>query len=512
MEFIGLGIGAPGSVTTFILTGLSPTGALSGRGELGWIIEFDWDNDDSFAHDESAYVTALSIERGRKGPFEPFAAGKCTLTLDNNTRRFDPWYTSSAIYPDVQPRRAVKVRCTYSATTYALFLGRIEDIEPTGHIGTRQVVITAYDGLRDLNAVDVQATLQTSIATDTALGLVLDDAGWPAGSRDLDAGNDTLGYWWTDGGELAAKSCNDLASSEYGAFFVSGDGLATFINRQNYATAASAGTLDEDDMADLLLANPWESLYNVVRVRCQPVVEESLATLWQLEDATVAVPPSTSIEIWAEYQDSNARACAATGVIAPVVTTDYTANTTAGGGGTDMTASMTVTANIYSTWAKLTVANTHASTPFYITLLKMRGQALSQVPTTIQRTDTTSQTTYGKRRLDIDLRWQQSVNVATDLANMLKAFYANPSASLTCALDNVFPDLLKYELCDHITVTVGAYSISHVMRLGGLTLNTGQTMQDLKGEFRLEPADQQNYWLLGTAGASELGETTVLGY
>ena len=30
--------------------------------------------------------------------------------------------------------------------------------------------------------------------------------------------------------------------------------------------------------------------------------------------------------------------------------------------------------------------------------------------------------------------------------------------------------------------------------------------------LRLEPADPQRYWLLGVAGYSELGQTTIVGY
>ena len=170
-------------------------------------------------------------------------------------------------------------------------------------------------------------------------------------------------------------------------------------------------------------------------------------------------------------------------VIVPAATTDYTANTIQGGGGTDMTASMSVAATIYSTWTKLVVSNTHATLGFYIILLKVRGNAITQTPTPIRISDAASQAAYGKRELTFDVPWQQSVNTATDLANTLKTFYAAPKTPMICMLDNVLPALLDYELCDRTTVTIAEYGINQVMQLHALSLKTGKTMQDVKAEL-----------------------------
>jgi hypothetical protein len=480
---------------------------------ISWSIKFDWDGDGSFAYDESARVTTLAIERGRDDEFSAFSAGKCTLTLENYDRRFDPWYTLSPIYGLVAPRRGVRVVATYGGTDYPLFKGKLEDIEPSGHLGNRMVSVTAYDGLRDLAAVEVpNVAIQTSIATDAAIGLALTAAGWAVGDRDLDAGNDTLGYWWATGDETAKAVCDNLAMSEYGAFFMAADGKATFVNRRNFNTAAASGTLDEDDLADVLLRQPWETIWNRITVRCQPITVGSVMTLWSLRDANVYIAPGDNVEVWAEYKDANGSSCAGSNVVGPVVTTDYTANTVAGGSGTDMTASMTVTAWIYATWTKLVIANTHATTGLYITLLQVRGKPISQTPTPIIAEDTASQATYGKRALPLDVPWQQSVAVATDLATTLKTFYKDPMTSVTVRLDNVLPASLAYELCDRTTLTIPEYTINQVMRVHALTIRTGVTMQDVKAEVSFGPADTTTYWLLGEAGYSELGDTTRLGY
>lgn len=479
---------------------------------ITWAVDFDWDGDDSYAYGEEARVTALRIERGRAGEFDFFEAGKLTLTLENNDRRFDPWYALSPLDGLIMPGRRVRVVAAYGGVDYPLFLGKIEDIEPTGSIGQRQVLVTAYDGLRDLVAVDVPATLQAGIRTDEALTRILDAVGWPAGQRNLDVGNDTLAYWWTPGGENAKQNCDNLARSEYGGFFVTKTGSVRFLNRINYNTAAAILALDQADIADVLLRQPWEQIYNVVTVRCNPLAFGSLGPLWTLQDFEVYLEPGESKEIWAEYANAAGLPCAGKNVVTPIATTDYTAHTVVGGGGTNMTASLSVAVAIYSSWAKLTVTNNHPTISCYITLLQIRGEAITPTPTPIRREITTSQATYGKRALTLDVPWQQNVAVATDLATILVNFYAEPKPPAQLALDNLLPNILQYELCDRLNLTIAAYSIDIVMRVQGLCLYTGRTMQDVKVDLSLGPADDTTYWLVGVVDTSELGVTTRLGY
>ncbi len=508
---------------------------------ISWRILIDWDGDGSYAHDESTRVTGLRIERGRRDQFGAFEAGKATLWLENNDRRFDPYYAASPLHPHVLPRRGIIIQAgsdTTAATigvdasddvavsadeslSYGtgawqfLFGGRIEDIEPSGPKGSRVVCLTAYDGLRDLAAAKVAVALQQDIQTHNAVAAVLDAAGWPAGARVLDASSDTMSYWWTEPDTHAKAAADQLAAGEYGAFFISRAGDARFINRANYTADTAAGSLDEDILIDLQLTAPWASVANDVRVRCYPTTLASLADLWILRDYGVQVTAGSSRTIWVEYTDAYNARCAADGVLDPVATTDYQANTLPSGAGTDMTASMTVTASIYDTWAKLVVANTHGSTDFYITLLKIRGEAITRQAVTLIQEDATSQAAYGRRQITLDLLTQQSVDTAESLAEQLLAFLAEPTPSVTVRLDNRIDDLLAYDLCDLLAFTSPEYSLTATMRVDTISLWTGSTMQDLKGEFVLNPAHTQGMappWLLETTGRGELGQTTYLGW
>ena len=396
---------------------------------------------------------------------------------------------------------------------YWLFAGRIEDIEPSGAAGNRTVLITAYDGLRDLASMEVNAALQMNIRTDEAIVAILDEVGWPAADRDLDAGNDTLSYWWTPNDQKAKQMCDALAMSELGAFFIMANGNAIFINRRRFNTGWTGfAPISQAEIADIQIKQPWDTVANVIIVRCNPVQTSSEVVLWRLQDLNLYVAAGNSVEVWAEYKDATGNACVAENVISPVMTTDYTANSASGGGGTDLTASMGVVANIYSTWTKLTVTNSSATTGFYVTLLRVRGDGIAATTTMVRKDDAASQAIYGKRSLTMDLPWQQSISTALDLAETLKTSYANPLQAVDITFDNKLPNVFRYELGMRMVVIIAEYAISHTMRINSLTIWTGNTMQDVKATLGLTPADQNLYWLLGEVGLSELGTMTNLGY
>lgn len=502
---------------------------------ISWQILIDWANDGSFAHDECARVLALRVERGRRSALDVFEAGKATLWLENNDRRFDPYYPSSPLYPNILPRRGVRILAQdadyfellinggdllavsdtdtlgQGAGLQYLFAGYIEDVEPAGSIGSRVVCITAYDGLRVLGAADVVVELRKAIVASGAVTAVLDAAGWPAAAREIDLSSDDMAYYWTLPETNAKQECDRLARSEYGAFFMTRGGDARFISRANYTADAPTTSLDEAILTDIQVTTPWASIYNDVRVRCYPVAAAALADIWRLAGLELAA--GASLTLWVEYTDANGSRTAADGVVAPEAVTDYTANAAADGSGADMTANLTVDATIYSTWAKLVVTNSHATDALFVTLLKLRGQALTRQAAQLRYEDAASQGVFGRRQQTLELATQQDVAIADSLSSGLLAFYSQPAPIVTVRLDNRLAEIMQFELANLVAFTADQYSLSAHMRLDYLSIWTGVTMQDLKAELVLATAHTQSArWRLGDSGQSELGETTYLGW
>lgn len=85
------------------------------------------------------------ITRGRSQEMDRFEPGTLSLELDNSNRDFDPTNTDSPYYPNVLPMKKIRVKATYSATTYDVFHGFIENWDPMWQVETAWVPITAVD-------------------------------------------------------------------------------------------------------------------------------------------------------------------------------------------------------------------------------------------------------------------------------------------------------------------------------------------------------------------------------
>lgn len=76
--------------------------------------------------DISAYArvaSQLSTRRGRTAEGQAFSYGTMTVTLSNRDRRFDPLHSAGPYFGDLKPRKQIRVRAVWSATSYTVFTG-----------------------------------------------------------------------------------------------------------------------------------------------------------------------------------------------------------------------------------------------------------------------------------------------------------------------------------------------------------------------------------------------------
>lgn len=76
--------------------------------------------------DVSAYVRGIDINRGRSNDLDAFTAGTASVILDNRDGRFNPSNTAGPYSPNVRPRKQIRIRATWNATTYPLFYGYVQ--------------------------------------------------------------------------------------------------------------------------------------------------------------------------------------------------------------------------------------------------------------------------------------------------------------------------------------------------------------------------------------------------
>lgn len=486
---------------------------------LAWDISIDWDGDRLFEVNESEHLDSIGITRGRKmvlgnlgAGYQKIQTGRGSIVLNNGDGRFDGWNTASPLYPNVSYGKDVRVRVrdlNGSADPYPLMRGFITDLSPSGYGSDAKVTITISDGLEYLRNNAARVSLQEGITPEAAIGLVLDSVKWPgAWGRSLAPSSDLIDYWWASGDRKAIHEIDDLAQSFLGYFFVSADGEAVYIPRTDVASSVY-----DYDQSILLkdIGNPqaYDISRNLVRLKVHPRTQADNGIIWQLVGTQPSVVPgsSNSLELFADYTYNNQRVPAKN-----VTLGAYALNTQADGGGSDMTASCSVTLTDFGDAGKVKVVN-NSGVLVYIIQLEIEGEAIYEQNTADITYPKDSSTITNPRELSIDLPWQQDLNTTRDIADVLGPYYtalhpmpslpieARPAAQFT-------PDLF-----DPVTATISKLGVSGVaFRVGGIEHKSiAPGCQALLTRLYLEPyVSAADFWIWDTASVWDT--STVFGW
>lgn len=440
-----------------------------------WSCEVDWDGDGVYTGDsENAYMIGFTSRRGRNAfleingdgvasGFEPVRVGTASVTLDNSSRRFDPYNTASPLYPNVQPGRYIRIKTSYLGTEYPIIHGKITNISVEDTDAEQTVTLEIEDGLRLLQNTDVYIPLQEDIYFDDAIQMVLDDAGWPTLYGSFLSGHssglmiENIPYWSVEGKAIDAIRAICQACV-YSNFFVAADGMAKYYGI-GYGITPVLTASAADFLRDTVSPFPQDVIRNYIKYYAHPITEQASGDLWTMQDAPL-IGAGDTVDIWAQYY-YNDQPVQAKSVIAPVITTDYLMNAAADGSGADVSTDYTVAFTEFGRTGKIRVTN-NSATDSYITLLKVRGVALTQTNASfLLYEDAASQASNGKLQLVVDNKFIQNTTGRIDfvLSLVLADFISNKryvSVSLEGRPDIQFtPDLI-----DPITLTIEKYGIS----------------------------------------------------
>lgn len=238
-------------------------------------------------------VRSVSTKRGRSSESDTFSAGQATVVLDNRDRRFDPSYTGSPYYPNVKPKRRLRISIFYNGVRYYLFTG-FTDGFPQEYRNPADgfVQVTAHDALALFALADAPHPF---VQLDDETGGILDKAKL-AGPTDVIAETTGArlqrvldGFEWSDyalddgrsmlpagqGTGNGLSYMQSVAVTEDGRLFVSGDGTVTFLDRHapflNTQSTTSQGTFGDGAgelrYSDIVLPDEDDQIRNDVRVR-----------------------------------------------------------------------------------------------------------------------------------------------------------------------------------------------------------------------------------------------------
>lgn len=114
--------------------------------------------------------TGVRISRGKQSEIPTYASSSLSLTLDNRGRKYDPEYASSPLYPNVRPRKRIRVRATWASTTHTIWTGYIDSFP-------QRYPMANFDSVVELQAYDALALLNDVVLEDAAYAYARDTVG-----------------------------------------------------------------------------------------------------------------------------------------------------------------------------------------------------------------------------------------------------------------------------------------------------------------------------------------------
>lgn len=194
----------------------------------------------------TSYVMSADTYRGRDNDWQDTQSGTASITLNNNSRIWDPAYTAGTYYGQLIPRMQIKITGTINATEYDVFRGYISGwpVQYDNAGATSTVTLSCYD----------------------ALGLLAQDqlpADW---SADYILSKSPVHFY----------KCNDRNNSPTIADY--GSGAGTLSVSGSYPVMSS-----ENQLADGLMAtsaNLVNSIYNKYNTGNTPTTGNATITFW----------------------------------------------------------------------------------------------------------------------------------------------------------------------------------------------------------------------------------------
>jgi len=188
------------------------------------------------------YVRSVSISRGRSRLLDRTQAATASIVLDNRDRLFDPT-AGTAVSPyssSILPRKNVQI----TVEDEPVFSGLVDDWNIEFMQDDSTTTAACLDGFITLSQVTVGTATRTAQTSGARVGAILTEASWPTSKRDIDTGQVTLQADTPEADTNVLDYLQRVNDTEFGAFFMSREGNATFHDRatvQNFATPTLIG-------------------------------------------------------------------------------------------------------------------------------------------------------------------------------------------------------------------------------------------------------------------------------
>jgi hypothetical protein len=227
--------------------------------------------------DLTANTVQTSISRGRNIIQDLYEVGTATFRVLDPDGRWNPQNLSSPYSGKIVPLRQVNMYATWLGVDYPIFAGFTITYDYTYPKDQEfgYITIRCEDAFRLFNMAAV-STVTGGIAGQTTgqrINSILDQIGWSATARDIDAG---LTLCQADPGTVrpALQALRTVEFTEgLGAFYMSADGKATFRNRQNTIIGFAPRTTQTNLPFNPSFENPTDPIRGWTRTNPNTLIE-----------------------------------------------------------------------------------------------------------------------------------------------------------------------------------------------------------------------------------------------
>lgn len=473
-------------------------------------VRIDWDGTGDFTAGADNVTSrrradgGLSIQYGRDHAraSAPTSPGQASFTLDNASRDYSPENASSPLVGKVLPARPVRVQATHLGTTYTLFRGQTDDFNVQPTPGQRVAAITCLDGLAALSGVDVTVALRGTVRTGTAIGYILDAAGWSATARDLDPGATIIPWYWEEGTD-ALGAIQKLIAAEGMPSFISIDPDGNFMFRDRHHRLTRSASLTSqvtfrDKGADPRFSWPlnydhgWKDIVNTIRIEVTERSVKEIDSIWS-SDSTYAIADGQTIQIEVSTSDPFINAVTPT-----LAEEDFTVASGV------VSVTMSVDGGASAVLSVKAVGG-----PAVLTSIRIRGNPISSARTRVANlTEAASQSAYGKRSPDdLDATWLTYEDALAVAATML-AHRAQRlpivSIRLTGGNDTIMTQQLIRDLSDRVTIVdaeTGLNAGFYIERIEHSITGAGSQMHETVFACEKAPVQPTGLFTFDKAGA-----------
>jgi hypothetical protein len=436
--------------------------------------------------------------------------GTLNITLNNKGKLFSPMGGDAVrgltTLTGFNKGAKIRIRGPFRTRNDVIWTGRIISINSDDlNWGNEQVRLMAADWMSvPVNYPMAGATIALNQKIDQAMTLILARLSQQPEATDFDIGTNIFPAVFDNVQRktMALSEFTKLANSELGYIYPKQDGTLVAENMLartgvraldqvwvqpdtdafllmedgNFLLLETGGRiiLDEGVLENAAIASDAEGysillgegdLLNASIIRAHPVVTDtSLKVLYSL-GTPLFIPEGQTVTFSAHYTDpSGLSQVSGTNMQAPEATTDYLANTTKGGGGTNKTGDQVVTATYYGDIVYYSIFN-NANQGVWLNFLQARGYGIyygNSIESTIE--DATSQSAYGYAPFQFDMRYQKDTYLANMYGLSVIEEYKNPKSRIISM--KYLANLNRNHMMSFLMLTIGSLILGTEDRSG----------------------------------------------